>query len=144
MISSSFHSPPQLQLPSLTKLIRILYWVKDGPLPGLLDALILEHLAVHAHIVALDGQSGFGGLSFDDEVVIAVRAVLVTLVHVLGVLAETFLAFLAGERHVKGLEEVVGFLLVVALCAVEPLAACRIIKKVRSFETCAYLVSGAR
>jgi len=89
----------------------------------LLDPIVLEHLVVHPHVLALDRKGGLGRLGLDDEVVIAVRAVLVAFLELLGIFAEALLALLAGEDHLEALEEGVLLLLLMALDAVEPLAA---------------------
>jgi len=56
-------------------------------------------------------------------VVIAVGAVFVAVFEFLGVFAETFFAFFAGECHVVGLEEGMGFIFGVAFGAVVPFFA---------------------
>ena len=57
--------------------------------------------------------------------VIAVRAVFITLVGLAGVvLAEALFALLARERQLRLLQQRVRFRLAVAFGAVEPLAAC--------------------
>jgi len=58
-------------------------------------------------------------------VVIAVGAILVGLLELLGVLAEALLALFAGEDELELLAERVGFILGVAFGAVEPFAAWR-------------------
>jgi hypothetical protein len=63
-----------------------------------------------------------------------VRAVLVTLVKLLNILAESLFTFFAGENHFKGGLEIVCFGFSVAFCAVKPFAAC----------VCAVLVMGLR
>ncbi len=93
--------------------------------PALLSRpIILEQLAIHAHIVTLDRQRGLRRLGVDDKVVVTVGAVLVAVVKLLGVLAKALFAFLAGKRHFKRLHERVRLAVFVALCAVEPSAAC--------------------
>lgn len=81
------------------KLVSVWRWVKDGPHAALIYSLILQQLVVHSDIVTLNGQGGLGGLGLDDEVVIAVRAVFVALVKLLGVFAEDLFALFAGKRH---------------------------------------------
>lgn len=88
-----------------------------------LDALVLEHAVVHAGVLTLDTERGLGDDGLEDEVVVAVRAVLVGLLELLRVLAEALLALLAREGHLEGLPELVRLLLVVAVGAVEPLLA---------------------
>jgi hypothetical protein len=58
-------------------------------------------------------------------VVIAVGAILVGLLELLGVLAKALLALFAGEDELELLAERVGFILGVAFGAVEPFAAWR-------------------
>lgn len=106
-----------------SQLVSILVRVEDGSQTALLLPVVLEHLAVHSHIVALDGQSSLGGLGIDNEVVIAVRAVFVGLFELGGILSEALLALFAGKGHLEGLHERVGFLLGVALDAVKPFLA---------------------
>lgn len=55
--------------------------------------------------------------------VVAVRAVLVGVLELLGVFAEALAALLAGEDQLQGLLERVRLLLVVAVGAVEPFPA---------------------
>lgn len=78
---------------------------------------------VDAYVFTLNLQARLGRLSFDDEVVVAVRAVFVALLELLGVLAEALLALFAGKSHFGALHEVVLLRLGMALGAVEPLAA---------------------
>ena len=65
-----------------------------------------------------------GSLCVDDEVVIAVRAVLIAVLELRSILSEALLALFASEYHLESLKKVVGLLLVVALRAIEPFAAC--------------------
>lgn len=105
------------------QLIGIVLYVEYGPPLEVLDTVVLEHAVVDAGVLALDAQGGLGDDGVDDEVVVAVRAVLVGLLEDLGVLAEALLALLAGERHLERLQELVRLLLVVAVGAVEPFLA---------------------
>ena len=57
--------------------------------------------------------------------VVAVRAVLITFIELLHVLAKALLALLTRERHLHGLFELVCLRFGVALRAVEPLPAAR-------------------
>lgn len=107
----------------LTKLVCVLHRVEDGPFPLLLLPLVLEHPAVHASVFSFDRDGGVGRLGINDEVVVAVRAVFVRVIELLGILAEAFLAFLAGEGHLKSLQERMCLLFLVALGAVEPFLA---------------------
>jgi hypothetical protein len=104
--------------------IGLALYVEYGPPLVVLDALVLEHTIVHAGVLALDAERGLRDDGLEDEVVIAVRAVLVGLLELLRVLAEALLALLARERHLEGLPQLVRLLLVVAVGAVEPLLAC--------------------
>lgn len=115
-----------MPLPPSAQLIRFGRGVEDGDAPGGggLDAVVLEHLAVDAGVVALDGEGGLGDGGGEDEVVVAVRAVLVGLLELLRVLAEALAALLARERHLERPQQLVRLLLPVALGAVEPLPAC--------------------
>ena len=89
----------------LTQLIRISLYIEYRPLPSILDAVILQHAVVDPRVLAFDTQRGLGDDGLDDEVVVAVRAVLVGLLELLRVLAEALLALLARERHLEGLLE---------------------------------------
>lgn len=86
-----------------TQFISIVLYIKYGPPMVVLDAVILEHAIVHAGVLALDTEGGFGGEGLENEVVIAVGAVLVGLLELLGVFPETLFTLLAGEGHVEGL-----------------------------------------
>ena len=103
-------------------------------------ALILEHPRIHPGVLALDLQRRLGRHGVPDEVIVAMRAVLIAVLKLLGVFSEALLAFLArkdlripvrreGEGRwereayeLKGLLERVVFLFGVAFRAVEPLA----------------------
>lgn len=106
------------------QLVGVVLHVEYGPPAGVLDAVVLEHAVVDAGVLALDAQGGLGDDGVDDEVVVAVRAVLVGLLEGLGVLAEALLALLAGKGHLERLQELVRLLLVVAVGAVKPFLAC--------------------
>lgn len=121
--------------------------VRDVDIPDVLrlylfDTLILEHSVtglarvkllrlvreaivpcVNAHVFALNLKTCLGHLGFDDEVVVAVRAVLVALLKLLGVLAEALLALLARKRHFGGLGKRVVLGFGMAFGTVEPLLA---------------------
>lgn len=116
-------SAPLQEVSRSTQPVGFLVDVKDGPQLLLLDALVLEHAVVHPGVLALDAQGGLGDDGLEDEVVVAVGAVLVGLLELLDLLAEALAALLAGEHHLEGGLERVRLALVVALGAVEPLPA---------------------
>jgi hypothetical protein len=78
---------------------------------------------INPSIITLNLQRSLGRHSVDHKVIIAVRAVLVTLVELRRVLPETLLALFTGEYHFGGFGERVGFLFEVAFGAVEPFSA---------------------
>lgn len=86
-------------------------------------SVVLQELVVHASIVAFDGERWFGNLSFNDEVVVAVRAVFIAVLKLLRVFAKALFALFAGKGHVVRLEKGVLLLLGMAVGTVEPLAA---------------------
>lgn len=122
-LAPTFLSKGKPLLFSLTQFISIALDVEYRPLLVVLDAFVLEHAGVHAGVLPLDAQGGLGHDGLEDEVVVAVRAVLVGLLELLRVLAEALAALLARERHLERLHELVRLLLVVALGAVEPFLA---------------------
>ena len=89
-------------LPCSSQLIRFRRRIKNSPSLLILNALILNHTIINTNVIALDGKRGLGDRSLEDEVVVAVRAVLVGLLELLRVLAETLAALLARERHLEG------------------------------------------
>lgn len=89
-------------LPS-TQLIRIGLGVENGPVLDRLHPVVLQHTVVHTRVFAFDAQGRFRDYGFDNKVVIAVGAVLVSLFELLRILAETLFALFAGERHLEGL-----------------------------------------
>ncbi|KAK1835171.1 hypothetical protein QBC39DRAFT_423754 [Podospora conica] len=110
----------------LTRGSGIMIRIKDGDLAlGLdgLDAVVPDHAVVDPHVLALDRDGGLGRHGVEHKVIVAVRAVLVGLLKLLGILAETLFALFARKRHLGGLEESVLLRLGVALDAVEPLPA---------------------
>lgn len=115
---------PTDDLAHLTQLVGVGGGIEDSAALVVLDALVLDHAAIEAGVVALDGEGGLGDGGVDDEVVVAVGAVLVGLLELLGVLAEALAALLARERHLERPQQIVRLLLLVALRAVEPLPAC--------------------
>jgi hypothetical protein len=107
---------------------------------GFLLSLLRPVPGVNARIFALYLQRGLWCFGVQDEVVIAVRAVLVATPHSASVppkqvhryvrifklariLPKRLLALLADEGHVEGLHQRVISLLGMALCAVEPFFA---------------------
>lgn len=111
-----------------------LFQVPNGLHFFLAHTIILNETSILSDILTLDLQSGLWCLCFEHKVVVAVRAVLVTLVKLLNILAESLFTFFAGEDHFEGRLEVVCFRFSVTFCAVEPFAACG----------CAVLVMGLR
>lgn len=118
--------PPPKEQASSAQLVGITLDIEYRPMLVVLDTVVLEHAVVHAGILALDAERRLGDDGLENEVVIAVRAVLVGLLKFLRILAEALLALLARERHLEGLLELVRLLLVVAVGAVEPFLACLI------------------
>lgn len=113
--------------------------------------VILEHLAIYSNVVTLNADSCLGSFGIDDEMVIAVRAVFVALIELLGVLSEALLALLASKNHLQRLQKGMAFLLLMAVCTVKPLPAygklalcCNIGSKARGVQhgermaTCAF------
>lgn len=86
-----------------------LFQVPDGLLLFLAHTLILDKTSVLSNILTLDLQSSLRRLCFEDKVVVAVWAVLVTLFKLLNVLAESLFAFFARKDHFEGGLEVVCF-----------------------------------
>lgn len=116
--------PPHTHGSFSTQPIGSILDIKDGPVLLPLDALVPQHARILPHVLALDLELGLGGHGIEHEVVVAVRAVLVGVLHLAGVLAEALFALFAGKRHLEGLQQlVVGLLLGVAFGAVEPGAA---------------------
>ena len=118
--------------------------VEDGAHVLLPLALVLDHPVVDSGILALDVQRGLWRQGVEDEVVVAVRAVLVAaprsanvgpgmwlwdaerhvpVLELAGVLAEGLFALFADKDHLEALQQRVVSRLLVALCAVEPLLA---------------------
>ena len=95
---------------------------------ALLFSLILEDLSFVAlleHELNLEGALGKWGFGFDNVVVIAVRAVLVSLLVLFDLFSEYLLTFLACEDELEGLHELALSLpeVLVAVWAVEPFLA---------------------
>jgi hypothetical protein len=109
----------------LPQLVGFYVRVKDGNLFLVvgLYTVVLDHAAVDPNILALDRDGRLGHDGVEHKVVIAMRAVLIGLLKLLGVLAEALFALFAGKRHFKLLEERVALLLLVAFGAVEPFSA---------------------
>jgi hypothetical protein len=100
------------------------FQVPNGLLLFLALTFVLDETCVLSDILALDLQSGMWRLCFKDKVVVAVWAILVALVKLLNVLAESLFALFACKDHFEGGLEVVCFRLGVAFSAIEPFAAC--------------------
>lgn len=66
-----------------------------------LDPIVLEHPAINPRVLALELQPSLWRYSFQHIVIIAVRAVFVAVLKLLGVFAESFLALLACEGLVR-------------------------------------------
>lgn len=109
--------------PRSTQFIRRLLNIKDRPILLPFDPIILQHPTINPRILALKLQHRFWSHGIDNEVVVAVRTVLVGFLELLGVFAEGFAALFAGECHVCLLQERVVFRFLVAFCAVEPFPA---------------------
>jgi hypothetical protein len=107
-----------------TKSLAGFFQVPDGLLLFLALTFVLYETRILSNILALDLQSGMWRLCFKDKVVVAVWAILVTLVKLLDILAESLFALFACKDHFEGGLEVVCLGLGVAFCAIEPFAAC--------------------
>ena len=124
---------------------RILH-IKNSPSLLSFYPIVPQHPTVDSRVLAFESQLSLRGNSFQDEVVVAVRAILVRLLKLLGVFPESLFALLAGEGlqmlvpewqkerrgsmyHFSLLEERVVFCLGVAFCAVKPLAACNHVRR---------------
>ena len=91
----------------LTQSLAGLLQAPDGLLLFLAHTLVLDEAGVLSDILTLDLQSGLWCLCFENKVVVAMRAVLVTLFELLDVLAERLSAFLASKDHLQGRLKVV-------------------------------------
>jgi len=109
---------------ALAQLISLLIRIKHVP-PDLLGlhSVVLDHPGIHPHVVTLDSDRCFWRKGVEDEVVVAVGAVLVGFFKLLSVLTETLFALFTGERHVELLKQGMVFLLLVAFYAIEPFSA---------------------
>jgi hypothetical protein len=87
-----------------------------------LDTVVPDHARVLSDVLALNLETRLGLLGLQEEVVVAMRAVLIALVELFHVFAKDFSALFACEDHLGGAFELVVLLLSVAFCAVEPLA----------------------
>jgi len=103
--------------------VGILLGIEYGTVGLLLDPVILYHPAVDADVGPLDGEGGLGREGVEDEVVVAVRAVLVGFLELARVLPEALLTLLARKDHLEALQEDMVLLFLVALDAVEPFPA---------------------
>lgn len=103
--------------------IRVKYQLLKHLLALLLEPLISYHSAVDSGVLTLDLEFWLGCHGVEDEVVIAVRAVLVRFLKLLDVFAEALLALLAREDHLEPLLQGVVLLLRMALNTIEPFLA---------------------
>jgi hypothetical protein len=101
-----------------------LFQVPDGLLLFLALTLVLDETRILSDILTLDLQSGMWRLCFEDKVVVAVRAILVALVKLLNIFAESLFALFASKDHFECWLEVVCLGLGMAFCTIEPFAAC--------------------
>jgi hypothetical protein len=92
-IASNIHDT----LAPLTQLIWCIPHVENRPVSLLSHSLVLEHSGVDARILAFNLQPRLRREGIEDEVVVAVRAVLITVLELTAVFAEALLALLAGE-----------------------------------------------
>lgn len=85
LVSSSLYISPTSTLYQLTKLVGVYVRIEDSDvlLFRRFDTVILDHTAIDAHVGALHRDGGLGCKRLDDEMVIAVRAVLVCLFELL-------------------------------------------------------------
>ena len=75
--------------------------IPDSLLLFILHPIVLEHPGVLPYVLALDFKSGLRFFRFQNKVVVAVGTVFVAVVKILQVLAEAFLALLAGKDHLQ-------------------------------------------
>jgi len=118
---TSLAPPPLPQSPQPIRPLRHIPPFHAALLPP--NPLILNHPSIPPNILPLKLHKRPRHLRLDDEMVVAVRAVLVALVPLLRVLAEALLALLAREHHLEALQEGVRFRLGVAGYAVVPFLA---------------------
>ena len=90
-----------------------------------LHALILQHACIFPYVITFDLQPHLRFLRLQQKVVITMRAVLVALIKLVHVFAETLFALFAREDHLHRLFERVRLCVGVALRTVEPLSAAR-------------------
>jgi hypothetical protein len=83
-------------------------------------SVVLQHPRIDSHVLSFYLQLHFRSQSINDKVVVAVRAILVTLVKFQRVFAEALFALFTGKDHFGLLEERVGFCFGVTFGAVEP------------------------
>lgn len=89
----------------------------------LLHTLVSDHPRILPDILTLNLQARLGLHSLEEEVIVAVWAVLVALLESLDVLAEALLALFAREDHLCRAHQIMVGFLGVAFGAVEPLPA---------------------
>lgn len=85
-------------------------------------SIVLKHSGVYPSILALKLEGWRWCFCIEDEVVVAVRAILVTVFEFLGVFSKALLAFFASKSQVKPLEQLMVFLFLMTFYAVEPFA----------------------
>ena len=131
ILTSSYvaYSPSSALIPPaalLTQLVWRLLNIEDTPklIVCSPDSLIFQHSSVDSSVFSLDLQHCLWLHGLQDVVIIAMRAVFIGVLELVGVLAEALLAFLAGEGPLVGLKERMVFGLAMAVGAVEPFAAC--------------------
>lgn len=116
--------PKRCDATSLTQSLACFLQTPDGLLLFLTHTLVLDEAGILSDILTLDLESSLRCLCLEDEVVVAMRAVFVTLLELLNILAESLSALLASKDHFEGGLQVVCLRFGVAFCAVKPFAAC--------------------
>lgn len=86
---------------SSSKSIRGILNIENRSLLLALYPIILEHASVYARILTLKLEGWRWCFGIENEVVVTVRAILVTVFEFLGVFSKALLAFLTGKGHVK-------------------------------------------
>jgi hypothetical protein len=129
------------QFPCSTQLVRRFLDVENGSRFLFRQTVVLDHPKsilvsasraeedgvsprVYPRVLAFHLQPSLRRERIDDKVVVAVWAVLVRLVKLLGVLSEDLFALFAGKDHLEALEEDVVLGFGVAFRAIEPFLAC--------------------
>jgi len=111
----------------LTKLVGVYIGVEDGDVLLLrkLDPVILDHTAIDAHVGALHRDGRLGTNRLDDEMVIAVWAILICLFELLRIFSEALFALFASKGQLEFLQERVVLLFLMTFDAVKPFPAYR-------------------